>query len=152
MVSTFKYLLDETSARAHLECVARALRPGGLYAIGVHLTDYRDRRRNRERWVARRGPVDVVCNIQGWPPDRRTRLERVRSRLCVVERGLVRRTETHWTFRTYDLAQFLALVASVPAFEHVASFDFGYDLERPRELPDGQLDVVFVLRKRARRR
>jgi SAM-dependent methyltransferase len=150
MVNTFKYLLDERSARAHLRCVANALAPGGLYAIGVHLTEYADRRRNRERWLARRGRIEVVCNIQGWPADRRTRIERVRSRLSVVERGVVRRLETSWDFRTYDLQQFLALIASVPSLEHVASFDFGYDAFRPRELPDGQLDVVFVLRKRNR--
>ena len=149
MVNTFKYLLDEGSARAHLERVARALRPGGLYVVGLHLTDYHDRRRNRERWVARRGRVEVVCNIQGWPADRRTRLERCRSRLAVVERGEIKRSETEWTFRTYDLGQFRRLVRSVPSLEHVASFDFGYDIERPRTLPDAQLDVVFVLRKRA---
>ncbi len=148
MVNTFKYLLDESAARSHLQCVARALRPGGLYVIGLHLTDYDDPRRNRERWLARRGGVDVVCNIQGWPTDRRTRLERCRSRLAVVEHGVLRRTETEWTFRTYDLTQFRRLVRSVPEFEHAAAFDFGYDIERPRRLPDDQLDVVFVLRRR----
>ena len=30
LVSTFKYLLTEAHARAHLECVARSLAPGGL--------------------------------------------------------------------------------------------------------------------------
>lgn len=148
LVNTFKYLLDEESAREHLRLVARALKPGGLYVIGIHLTQYADRRRNRERWTAKRGRVDVVCNIQGWPADRRKRLERVRSRLCVVERGELARTETHWDFRTYDLREFLGLVAAVPEFELAAAFDFGYDLGRPRRLPDDQLDTVFVLRRR----
>lgn len=150
MVNTFKYLLDESSARAHLERVARALRPGGLYAIGIHLTQYEDRRDNHERWVARRGPLEVTCNIHGSAPDRRTRLENVRSRLRVLENGREQRTETAWTFRTYDLRQFRALVSSVPAFEIAACYDFGYDTTRPRTLPDDQLDTVFVLRKRAR--
>jgi SAM-dependent methyltransferase len=149
MVSTFKYLLDEASARSHLRCVARALAPGGLYVIGVHLTQYEDRRRNRERWVGVRGATKVVCNIQGWPADRRTRLERTRSRLSVRERGRERRTETEWLLRTYDWPQFRALVRSVPQFEHVATFDFNYDIERPRAMPDDQLDCVFVLRKRS---
>ena len=61
---------------------------------------------------------------------------------------MLRRTETEWTFRTYDLTQFRRLVRSVPEFEHAAAFDFGYDIERPRRLPDDQLDVVFVLRRR----
>lgn len=148
LVCTFKYLLDERSARANLERVARALRPGGLYAIGVHLTQYEDRRRSRERWVARRGGIEVTCNIQGWPADRRTRLEDVRSRLRVVERGAVKTSETRWKFRTYDHAQFMRLVRSVPALELAAAYDFGYDIERPRTLPDDQLDTVYVLRRR----
>jgi hypothetical protein len=147
MVSTFKYVLDESGARSHLRCVARALRPGGIYVLGFHLSDYDDERRNRERWVARRDGVGVVCNTQGWPADRRTRLERVRTRMRVVERGEVRCTETEWLFRTYDWPQARRLLRSVPEFEHVATYDFGYDETRPRVLPDGQLDCVFVLRR-----
>jgi SAM-dependent methyltransferase len=130
LVSTFKYLLDEAGAHSHLRSVARALAPGGIYVLGIHLTDYADRRRNRERWVARRGGTRVV-------------------RLRVQERGVERRTETEWPFRTYDWPQFRRTLAAVPELEHVASYDFAYDLERPRRLPDGQLDTVFVLRKRA---
>lgn len=148
LVCTFKYLLDERSARANLEHVARALRPGGLYAIGIHLTQYEDRRRSRERWVARRGGTAVTCNIQGWPADPRTRLEDVRSRLRVVERGSVKTSETCWKFRAYDHAQFMRLVRSVPELELAAAYDFGYDVERPRKLPDDQLDTVYVLRRR----
>lgn len=148
LVNTFKYLLDEDAARAHLACVARALRPGGVYAIGIHLTQYEDRRANHERWRAQRAGVEVVCNIRGAPADRRTRLEQVRSRLCVVERGVVKRSQTQWSFRTYDLRQFRALVRAVPSLELAACYDFGYDIERPRALPDDQLDCVFVLRRR----
>jgi SAM-dependent methyltransferase len=149
MVNTFKYLLDEEQARRHLLCVARALAPGGLYVFGVHLTQYEDRRRNRERWVAKRGRTTVVCNIQGWPADRRTRLERVRSRLCVREGARERRTQTDWMFRTYSWTQLRSLVRSVPQLELVASFDFAYDIERPRAMPDDLLDVALVLRKRS---
>ena len=138
-----------TAQRARAPGGARALAPGGLYAIGIHLTDYADRRRNHERWVARRGRTHVVCNIQGWPPARGTRIERVRSRLRVTEGRIERRTQTEWLFRTYDWPQFRRTLRAAPAFEHVASYDFGYDLARPRALPDGQLDTVFVLRKRA---
>jgi SAM-dependent methyltransferase len=148
LVNTFKYLLDETSAREHLGRVARALRPGGLYAVGINLTDYRDRRCNHERWVVRRRGLAVVCNIRGWPADRGTRHEQVRSRLRVVERGEERRTETRWTFRTYDLRQFRSLVASVPRLEHVATYGFDYDLDAPVDPEGDRLDLVLVLRKR----
>jgi SAM-dependent methyltransferase len=54
LVSTFKYLLDERSARAHLAGVARRLAPGGVYVLGLHLTDYRRRGSQVERWVVER--------------------------------------------------------------------------------------------------
>ena len=147
-VSTFKYLRSETEARAHLECVARALVPGGIYALGFHLTDYEDAGKSRERWVVEKGAVSVICNIQGWPADRRQRTEQVRSRLTVTEAGVERRSETVWTFRTYDARQVRGLLRSVPALEHIATYDFTYDIERPRELDDEQLDIVLLLRRR----
>ncbi len=146
LVSTFKYLLDEEGARTHLESVARHLVDGGIYVLGFHLTDYAATSRNRERWVASRGAVHVVCNIQGWPADRRERLERVRSRLVITERGREKRAETDWLFRTYDAAQFRRLLRKVPTLEHVATYDFTYELEE-RPFDDAQLDCVAILRK-----
>ena len=147
-VSTFKYLLDEESARSHLASVARTLRPGGLYVLGLHLTEYEWDRRQRERWVGERDGTHVVCNIQSWPADRARRLERVRSRLRVTERGTTRLIETAWDFRTYDARELRSLLRSVPTLEHVTTFDFGYDLADERPLDDEQMDCVLVLRKR----
>jgi SAM-dependent methyltransferase len=147
-VSTFKYLLDERSAREHLRRVAAALRPGGLYLLGFHLSDYRWPLGDHERWVARRGATKVVCNIKSWPPSRRTRLEKVRSRLLVETRGKLRRTETTWWFRTYDAEEVRALLRSVPELEHLATYDFHYDWKRPRTLDDRQLDTLLILRRR----
>jgi len=148
LVSTFKYVLDEAGARAHLECVARALEPGGIYVLGFHLSDYADRRRTRERWQARRGKVHVTCNIQSWPANRGTRLERVRSRLLVRGDGAPRRYETSWDFRTYDAAQFRRTLRSVSALEHLETFGFDYELARPLPFDGERLDCVLVLRRR----
>ena len=120
---------------------------GGLYVLGFHLTDYDRTSVQRERWVATRGATKVVCNIQGWPADRRRRTERVRSRLVVSEDGVEKRSETNWSFRTYDPRQVRRLLRSVPALKHVATYDFTYDLETPRELDDDLLDKVLVLRR-----
>jgi len=152
LVNTFKYLLDEDAVQAHFACVARALRPGGLYVIGLHLTQYEDRRCNHERWEEARGGVRVVCNIRGWPPARRLRLERVRSRLAVLERGRERRTQSDWKFRTYDWRELQSSIERSGSFELLDTFDFDYDLTSPRNMPDDFLDVVLVLRKRATRK
>ncbi|MFN0244590.1 MAG: class I SAM-dependent methyltransferase [Planctomycetota bacterium] len=146
LVSTFKYLTTEDGARAHLRAVARALAPRGVYVLGLHLTDYGSQRRSRERWVARRGGTSVTCNTQVWPANRKARLEPVRTRLSVRTRAREARYETEWSFRTYDARELRALIASVSALEHVATYDFTYGQER--QLSDDQLDCVLVLRKR----
>ncbi len=148
LVSTFKYLLEEQSAHSHLKSVARALKPGGIYVLGFHLSQYGDRTRHRERWVGRRNGTQVICNIQSWPPRRRARLERVRTRLIVEENGGRRGLETHWWFRTYNAGQFRKLLRKVPELELVATYDFAYDQKRSRPFNDDQLDNVLILRRR----
>jgi hypothetical protein len=103
--------------------------------------------RMRERWTASEGQTEVVCNIQSWPPERRRRRERIRSRLVVHEGKEELRSETEWWFRTYDAAQARRLLSSVPAFELVALHDFTYEFDYTRELDDSQLDCLFVLRR-----
>ncbi len=149
LVSSFKYLLTERDAQAHLRCAAQALCPGGVYALGFHLTDYGDRRGDRERHVGARGGIEAVCNITSWPPDRRRRLERLRSRLVVRRGDAVERYETRWQFRTYSAGQFRALLRKVPELEHVETYDFHYDLDRPVRFGGEQLDQVVILRRRA---
>lgn len=148
LVSTFKYLLDESAAHSHLQCVADSLKVGGLYALGFHLSDYEDTRCSRERWFGQRDGLSVTCNIQSWPADKRSRLEAIRSRLVVRKRSKTQRTETHWQFRTYNVAQMKRLLRSVAAFEHVGTYDFTYNLNKPRAFDDNQLDTLLVLRRK----
>ncbi|QDU66515.1 class I SAM-dependent methyltransferase [Engelhardtia mirabilis] len=149
LVCTFQYVASEEGARSHLRDVAKALAPGGVYVLGFHLSDYTDERVARERWTAKAEGKDVICTIQGWPADKRTRTEQVRSRLRVVAGdGSEQRSETNWTFRSYDARQVRKMLKGVPELEHVATYDFCYDIDSPRELNDEQLDVVLILRKR----
>lgn len=147
LVSTFKYLLTEKDARTHLELVAEHLNPGGIYVLGFHLSDYADTSTSRERWVADGDGFRVTCTIEGWPPDRRTRREAVRSRLVVEEGGTTRRLETNWPFRTYDASQVYRLLRSVPMLELVAVHDMMHEIEHTQELDDEAFDVVLVLRR-----
>ncbi len=147
LVSTFKYVRSERSARSHLQCVASSLKRGGVYVLGFHLSQYGSVSKIRERWVAARDGIKVTCNSQFWPPVVSRRTERVRTRLTVEARGRTHRVETNWLFRTYDAVQVRRLLGSVPALEHVATYDFTYDVGKPRDLSDDQLDVVLILRR-----
>lgn len=149
LLNTFRHLLEEATAVAALECIARSLAPGGLFVLGLHLSDYAWRARQRERWVGRRGATRVTCNLQSWPPDRSKRRERVRSRLSIEERGRVERLETSWEFRTYDAGQLARLLRAVPQLQLAATYGFDYDLDR--SAPSDRLDRVLVLERRAGR-
>ena len=147
-VSTFKYLLDERSARAHLRCVAQHLRSGGLYILGLHLTDYPNSGAASERWRGRRGAVSVDCVIDSGPADRASRTERVRSSLRIREGGAHKTLDSSWTFRTYDAPQLRSTLRAVPALSLEACYDFRYEIESPRDLDDPWEDVILVLKKR----
>lgn len=149
LVSSFQHLLSERAALGHLRAIADVLVPGGIYALSFHVCEYQQDGMVRERYVGARGDTRVVCNIQAWPPLIRRRRQKIRSRI-VVERGdTVRRFESCWEFRTYSADQFLALVAKVPEFAHVATYDYDYDVERPPEYGVGvdRLDQVVILQR-----
>lgn len=148
LVCSFQHLLSEEEAVAHLRCVERSLQPGGLYVLGFHLADYVHQGLSRERWVAERDGVEVTCNLSFWPPDPCTRREKARARLKVRHHGAAPKLyETTWEFRTYDLEELQRLLDAVPGLRHVATYDFRYEIESPRELEDDHLDVVLVLRR-----
>lgn len=148
LVSTFKYLHTEKDAAECLRRVAASLRTGGIFFLGLHLTDYEAGKEEHERWVARRGSIEVICNTHTWPADRAKRLEALRTRLQITDSGRKHLQETHWQFRTYNAAQLKSLLRKVPELEFVECYDFTYDLEDPRKLDDSYADVLLVLRKR----
>ena len=148
LVSSFKYLHSERDAAACLQRVAECLKPGGLFMLGVHLTDYKLAAEEHERWAAERDGIRVVCNTHTWPANKKTRLEDLRTRLQITHAGRSHTQETRWQFRTYDATQMRALLRKVPAFELVECYDFNYDITDTRKLDDSYADIVLVLRKR----
>ena len=147
LVSTFKYVMEEAGAASHLQTVAAQLREGGLYVLGLHLTDYADTSEQHESWQGTRDGVKVTCNTHTWPPNKKLRTEDLRTRLRITQEGQTKIQETRWQFRTYNAAQLKKLIRSAPDLECVACYDFTYDLEQPRKLDDSYADIVVVLRK-----
>ena len=149
LVSTFKYLLTEEAARSHLQCVARSLKPEGIYVLGFHIYDYHKVGAVKERWRGKDGDTRVHCTIESMLPEVDRRRERLRARLVVHENGEVKRSETNWWFRTYNARQAKKLLASVPELELVAVHGFDYDINRQYELDDDVFDAVLILRRKA---
>ena len=148
LLNSFRHLLTEAAAKSHLEAVARSLRPGGIYILGLHLVPPDAYDDAIERWRTRRGATQISTDLRVTASDRRRRVETLQVSL------LVRRGEKLWRFRSkfdlrlYTAPQFRRLLRSVPSFELCDVYDFWYEIDEPLELNGEISDTVFILKKR----
>lgn len=137
LLGSFRHLLDEASARRHLEATARSLKPGGVYVLGLDLCDYRFPEPDEEAWTARRGPLRIDDLVETVAPDRSARRERVIHFLTVGRRLF----KSEYDLRSYDLGQLKRLVAAA-GLRIAAAYS---PWRRPVELDEGSRDVTLVL-------
>jgi SAM-dependent methyltransferase len=146
--NTFRHLLSEAAARRHLECVARCLRPGGIYILGLHLLPLDVSEESLERWTARHGETRLSVTLRVVSTSRRRRLETLRLSMRVCSPRRETRLCHEFQFRMYTAAQFRRLLSAVPQLELCDVYDFWFDIDQPLELNDEITDTVFVLRRR----
>jgi SAM-dependent methyltransferase len=146
-INSFRHLSTEDAARSHLECMAEAVRPGGIYILGLHLTPTRGEAIDQESWSARRGHLQV--NTSMWTIERnlRKRQERCGMTIEVYKPTETLRIEDEIVFRTYTWPQLQQLLKSVPQWEITAVHDFAYNLHRTVEIDAATEDVVLILRR-----
>jgi len=151
LVSSFKYLQTEQDAAECLNTIADHLRVGGVFLLGIHLTDPDDDNRHLERWRAQRDNLDVLCTVRTSPPNHKARTEQLRSRIVIRDLNLPgaepKRYESNWTFRTYSPSQLRSLLRKAPRFKHIATYDFHHDINIKSSLDGDDLGVVLVLRR-----
>jgi SAM-dependent methyltransferase len=148
LINSFRHLPTEAAAQAHLQCVARALEPGGLYLLGLHLIPSAGEPIGEESWVARRGNLTVLSRLWSQGVDLRARQERVGMSFDVYTPTRTFRLEGESNFRTYTADQMESLLARIKTLELVATHDFSYDIQHPIRIVPSTEDVVYVLRKR----
>ncbi len=149
-INTFRHLPTEATAEAHLKCMAAALALGGIYALGLHLLPTKGPRDEEESWTARRGHVQINSRMWSKRVDRKGRMESLGMTLDIWMPTKHFQIEDEMHYRTYTAVQMLDLLSRVPELEHVATYDFAYDLNQPVEIGPTTQDVVLILRKRAR--
>jgi SAM-dependent methyltransferase len=149
-LDSFRHLLGERAARGHLECVARGLRPGGIYILGFHLLPPDAAEECIERWTERRGRNQVTVTLRVLSTDRRRRIETLRINMLVRSGKRVLRLRDEFPLRMYTAAQFRTLLRGVPDLEVCDVYDFWYEIDRPLRLSDELSDTVFILRRRRR--
>lgn len=148
LINSFRHLTSGRAAKAHLRCVAEALRTGGIYVLGLHLTPTVGAPMEEESWSARRGSLEVATHMWTRERDSRRRLERVGFRYDIATPSRRLRVEDELVFRTYTAAQLLRLVREETRFELAEIYDFGYDVDEPSGLSAETEDAILVLRKR----
>lgn len=142
LVSTFRYLDSDEAALAHLRNTRRMLKPGGLYVLGFHLTDYGRSMPEEERWVGHADGARVVCLTREDVPDRKLRRAELTNTLKVKGPDADLLIDTRWFFRTWSAAQARSLFRRA-GFSVLVRHDFDYTLAHPA--PSDRLDSVFVL-------
>jgi SAM-dependent methyltransferase len=148
MINSFRHLGSDAAATAHLQCMAEALRPGGLYVLGLHLTPPRGPYTDEESWSARRGHLSINSHMWLKRRDRAGRNEKLGLRFDVYTPTRHVRIEDEMDYRMYSAEQFAGLLKSVGAFKVAETYDFAYRLEQPVRIDSRTEDVVYVLCRR----
>ena len=134
---SFRHLMSDRDALAHLRAVAASLRPGGVYLVGLDLCEYGRSEPDEETWTASDGGVRILHVQMTLPARARARRETVLQ--FAARGGEVRRFA--YELRSYDARQWASLIERSP-FRVSAIYDLW---RRPRAL-DGELrSATFVL-------
>jgi SAM-dependent methyltransferase len=147
-INSFRHLTTEKLAVAHFRAMAAAIRTGGIYALGFHLTPLEGTPTDEESWTARRGNLQV--NTQMWPRDKdaKTRIERFNLRFDVYRPTGSFRIDDCLVLRSYTWKQFAAMLKKVPEWSIEETYDFGYDIDEPIEIDGSTEDVVYILKRK----
>ncbi|MEZ6067025.1 MAG: class I SAM-dependent methyltransferase [Planctomycetaceae bacterium] len=147
MINSFRHLPSEETAEAHLRCMADALKPGGIYLLGLHHTPARGPYTEEEAWNARKGHLSI--NSYMWTKERdfKGRNERIGLTFDIYTPTQQFRIEDEMNYRTYSVEQFRELLARTGRFRVAETYDFHYRLDQPIEVTSRTEDVVYVLQR-----
>jgi SAM-dependent methyltransferase len=114
LINSIRHLDSDTAMLAHFRGIARVLRPGGVYAVGLSLSSYDHEIPTEDVWVGRRGRSEVKQVVQYLVPTRRKRSEPVISHLTVTRGPRTQELDFTYTLRSYDTRQWERLIARSP--------------------------------------
>ncbi len=146
-INSFRHLSTERAAVAHFQAMARAVRPGGIYVLGFHLTPLEGIPSDTECWTARRGNLQI--NTRMWPRDKdpKTRMERFNLRFEIYRPTDSIRIDDCLALRSYTWKQFASMIKKVPEWTIETAYDFSYDINDPIEIDASTQDVVYILKR-----
>ena len=110
-INTIRHLETDAQMLQHFAEMARVLKPGGVYAVGLSLTSYAIEQPDEDLWEGTRGGCRVRQLVQYIPPAAGGRWERVISHLVVERGGRVAHSDSSYRLRCYDERQWRRLIA-----------------------------------------
>ena len=131
LINTIRHLGDDRAMLDHFVAVARVLKPGAAYVVGISLCSYGNEFETEDVWTGSRGGLRVTQTVQYLPASGRrgeaARAERVISHLTVIDSSAAAETsERHidetYALRSYDLKQWNELIEK-SALRVAATFD-----------------------------
>lgn len=128
-INSIRHLPDDDAMLRHFEAIARALTPGGLYAVGLSTTLYGLEPPTEDVWTAARGRCRVTQLVQYLPPASGERTETVVSLITVDRPSGARRIDDRYWLRTYSLEQWLALIDRSALTLHAVTDERGDPLD-----------------------
>lgn len=114
LINTIRHADSDAEMLTHFDMIARALRPGGVYVVGLSLSLYGCESPTEDVWTGARGTTKVTQVVQYLPPapgGKRDRDEQVISHLTIRTGRRTRDVDSHYVLRTYSLEQWHRLLA-----------------------------------------
>lgn len=124
VLSTFRHLMTEKDALAHLTLMAGALEPGGLFVLGLDLSIYGQDEPDEEVYECRQGGRTAKHVLMSIPAEPGTRRERIINFVTTPKGKKETVLESSYDLRSYSAAEVAALIAKSPL--EIAAV-YGYD-------------------------
>jgi len=118
--NSIRHLHSDDAMAQHLGQVAQSLNSGGLYLVGISLSDYDNDVPEEDIWRGSRDDCRVTQVVNYLPPDQISRLETVISHILVENKD--EHINETYKLRSYSKKEWAELIDNSP-FEVVGSHD-----------------------------
>jgi 2-polyprenyl-3-methyl-5-hydroxy-6-metoxy-1,4-benzoquinol methylase len=146
-INTFRHLETEATALKHLKCVARHLKPGGIFILSLHLVPKGGELWGTERWGTRLPELSVSYSLTVTEVDLKKRMETLKITMNVKEAGNQYRLQDQIRLRLYNVDQLKELLAKAKQLRLVGVHDFWFNIRERRRLSHSTCDTVLILQR-----
>ncbi len=145
VLSTFRHLMTDREALAHLTLMAGALEPGGIFILGLDLSIYGQDQPDEEVYECRQGGRRAKHILMSIPAEPETRRELIINFVTTEKSKKVTVLESSYDLRSYSAAELAELIGRSPL--KIAAV-YGYD-GRDAVLDGPERALWLVLKARA---